>query len=82
MSTPSLTPDDLAAIVQMRAWLENGTAAQVRQSAGARTGEMARAVGVTERSFRRYEDGNRVPRSEVALRYHAVLTRLLQGAAA
>ena len=69
---------DLVELSKVRSLAKSGTARAIRRSAGVSAGEVAEAVGVSSSTVLRWEDGERAPRGEAALRYGAILQGLLR----
>jgi DNA-binding XRE family transcriptional regulator len=69
---------DSPSLALARRLLANGQAQALRQEAGVSRAAVARDVGVDPSTVGRWENGRRLPRGEVGLRYCAVLAELLQ----
>jgi DNA-binding XRE family transcriptional regulator len=67
---------DVVAISRIRALAASGEARAIRERAGVSQAEVAKAIGVVPSSVTHYENGCRVPRGDVALRYGRILDRL------
>jgi DNA-binding transcriptional regulator YiaG len=68
---------DAVALSKARALARSGAARSVRLAAGLSLSEMARPVEVSPTTIFRWENGERVPRGEPALRYLELLERLM-----
>jgi DNA-binding transcriptional regulator YiaG len=75
MTTATLSRE-LIALAQVRQWAVTGHALQTRERSGLSQAEFATAVGTTVPTISRWERGLRVPRGQIALRYHAVIQSL------
>ena len=64
-------------LARVRSMTKAGTARTVRIAAGLSLGEVAAAVGVSDVSVYRWEQGQRSPRGAAALKYAEVLAALL-----
>lgn len=69
-------PLDLAALSWMRRMLDDGGARKIRVEARISLIELASYVGVDAATIIRWENGDRVPRSQSARRYAAALREL------
>lgn len=74
-----MTTEELVEISELRALCKTGHAKSIRQQAHLSLVEVAAVLGVDQSAISRWENGNRLPRSEVALRYSALLRHLLVG---
>lgn len=63
-------------LVQLRAAISSGETRQVRVAARLSISEMAAACGVDQSTLWRWEQGKRLPRGELAIRYADVLEAL------
>ena len=71
-----MQPENLPALIRVRAMAASGRAREIRVAARLNLSEVANAVGVTATSVYRWEKGQRTPTGEVALRYGALLDEL------
>lgn len=69
--------DDLLRVALARAFLRTGSARSVRRASGLSLREMAAALGVQPSTVMRWESQQRVPKPEAALRYKALLDKLM-----
>lgn len=67
---------DLTDLARVRAFVETGAARPIRLHAGLSLGEVAKAVGVSPATVHRWENRQRVPRGEPAVRYGELLDAL------
>ena len=75
MRTP--TPSrDLIALAEVRQWAISGHGLRIREQSGLSQAEFAEPIGTTVATVSRWERGLRVPRGQIALRYHALLKSL------
>jgi transcriptional regulator with XRE-family HTH domain len=73
-----MVTEDLIALRHVRALCASGAARKVRVAADLSLGEVAEAARVSTAAVSRWELGLRRPSGAAALRYAAVLDRLLQ----
>lgn len=69
--------EELEALARVRALCRSGAAKAVRQANDLSLGEIAPEIGVSQSTIFRWENGERRPTGEAALRYLALLDRLL-----
>lgn len=78
--TPDLTVEDGAHLAELRSLCRSKAARSIRIAAGLSLSEVASITGVSSAStILRWERGERVPRGTQALRYAALLQRLIGG---
>jgi DNA-binding transcriptional regulator YiaG len=83
VSFPAMTPKaDLDLLIEVRAAINSGRAARVRELAGLSQSEVAQLVGVTPAAISRWEAGERRPTGPRALAYGRVLRQMTNGVAA
>ena len=73
--------EELTEISRVRDLLRSGAARSVRLGSRLSLGEVARALDVSPATVYRWETHQRVPRGEVAIRYLALLERLMRRSA-
>lgn len=64
-------------IARVRQLASSGEAARIREGADLTRGDVARDIGVSVHTVRRWELGERAPTGVAALRYEALLASLL-----
>jgi DNA-binding transcriptional regulator YiaG len=69
-------PDSIGELLDLRALLGNGSARQIRESAGLSAVAVARQLDVSPATVTRWEQGIRFPRGANARRYARLLRRL------
>jgi transcriptional regulator with XRE-family HTH domain len=70
---------DVEAVVWTRRVARNGGARAIREGAGLTASEVARELGVTTGALSRWERGQRVPRTDAAVRWAVLLRRMTGG---
>jgi DNA-binding transcriptional regulator YiaG len=73
---PIETPDDAARVARVRHMSKTGQAKAIRVGAGLSQQDVANACKVSRAAVANWEGRRRAPRSEAALAYAALLTRL------
>ena len=68
--------DDLLLLAETRRMAKDGRARSVRTTAGLSQTEVGQAVGVTAGAVSRWERGERLPRTDAAMRYARLLDAL------
>lgn len=69
-------PEDIVRVSKVRRLIHEGTAREIRERAHLSLSEVARHVGRTPTTIHRWENGERLPRREDAIRYGRLLERL------
>ena len=69
---------DLGKLTQARRYAESGAARSIRLAAGLSLREVATAAGVSVSTVWRWENGERRPRGDAAVRYAGVLEVLME----
>jgi len=64
---------DAVTLTTIRAWCATGKARRIREEARLSQQEVADTIGAARHSVSRWESGDRLPRTDVALRYAALL---------
>ena len=70
---------DVVRLAQVRAMLQSGKAKTIRETARLSLTEVADAVGVAVSTLWRWENNERLPKGEAAIRYFDVLDELVDG---
>jgi DNA-binding transcriptional regulator YiaG len=65
--------DNPLVLSEVRQWARSGHALETRERSGTSQAEWATAIGTTVPTISRWERGLRVPRGEIAVRYHALI---------
>jgi DNA-binding transcriptional regulator YiaG len=73
-----MVEDELVELARVRALCASGAARSIRQAARISLGEFGRSLEVSPSTVLRWETRRREPRGNAALRYGALLDRLLQ----
>ena len=69
--------EEIMLLAQARKRVRDGTSARdIRRAAGVTLADMAKALGVDESAVSRWENGNRKPRGDVAIRWAELLAEL------
>jgi transcriptional regulator with XRE-family HTH domain len=68
--------EQMKLLVTARQRARDGSARHIRRRAGLTLAQMADAVGVTESTMSRWENGQRQPRSDALLRWAGILAEL------
>jgi len=76
-----MTERELELLIEVRAAVQGGRAARVRELAGLSQAEVAALVGVTPAAISRWEAGERRPTGPRAVAYGRVLRRIATGLA-
>ena len=71
-----MTESELIAVARVRSLAKSGDAHSIRVSAGVSLAELGSSVGVGPTTVYRWENGQRVPRGDLALAYASVLDAL------
>jgi DNA-binding transcriptional regulator YiaG len=78
LSLESVQPEELSRIAWVRSLAKSGAAKSIRVAAGVSLPEAARAVPCAVSTYWRWEHGERVPSTDLALPYATVLETLLE----
>jgi DNA-binding transcriptional regulator YiaG len=72
------TEIDLALVARVREFARSGGARAVRELRGVSVSEFARVLGVAPSTVLRWERAQRTPRAAAAMKYQALLERLME----
>jgi transcriptional regulator with XRE-family HTH domain len=74
-----VTAEDLRVLADARADAKSGRAREIRIAADVSQAEIAKACGVATSAVSQWENGQRTPRGDAALRYGRALRMLANG---